>query len=148
MLIISPTRTFGRLEAAAGSHAALLPQGGHQVLQLLQSAQELLDVRSRGTPTGPAGDVDAVCEDNLVSPVHGVLLEAFTGLRGWGQILLPTGRFQIHRALGPNRQLDVVDVVEHHWLVFLRQSDVHPSLSLVPNDFLEDPTFSSEGKQS
>lgn len=75
-----PPRTFGRLKAAACSHGALLPQGRHQVLQLLQSAQELLDVRSSSAPTGPAGDVDAVGEDDLVFPVQRVLLEAFPGL--------------------------------------------------------------------
>lgn len=76
----SPAHTYGRLETAACSCSTLLPQGRHQVLQLLQSAQQLLNIRGCGTATGPAGDVDAMCEHNLVFPIHCVLLEAFAGL--------------------------------------------------------------------
>ena len=142
-----PAPTFGRLEAAARSWGALFPQGRHQVLQFLQSAQKLLDVRSSRAATGPAGDVDAVSEDDLVFLVHRVLLEAFPGLWWWGQVFLPAGRFQIHWTLGPHGQLDIVDVIKHHWLVFLWQGDIHPTLSLVPDDFLEDATFGRKGKQ-
>ncbi|KAL0605751.1 hypothetical protein AAY473_022350, partial [Plecturocebus cupreus] len=39
-------------------------------------------------------------------------------------------------------------MVKHHWLVLLWQGDIHPTLSLVPDDFLEDPAFSRGGKQS
>lgn len=139
--------TFSRLETAAGSHGALLPQGRHQGLQLLQSVQKILDVGSRRATAGSAGDVDTVCEDDLVFPVDRVLLEALSGLWWWGQVLLPTGWFQIHWALGTDRQLDVVDVVKHYRLLFLWQSDIDPALSLVPDDFLEDPTFSCEGER-
>lgn len=63
----SPPPTF---EQTGGSsrlpRSALFPWGRHQVLQLLQSAQKLLDIRSSCTATGPG--VDAVSEGSLVSP--------------------------------------------------------------------------------
>jgi hypothetical protein len=39
-------------------------------------------------------------------------------------------------------------MVKHYWLILLWQGDVHSTLSLVPDDFLEDSTFGREGKQS
>lgn len=107
------------IRTASSPAGTLLPEGGYQPLQLLQSAQQVLDVWGSRTATGPAGNVDAVREDNLVPLIHCMLLVILDRLNFCLQVCVPACCVQVYRAKGANRQLDVVDMIENHRLIIL-----------------------------
>lgn len=107
------------IRTASSPAGTLLPEGGYQPFQLLQSVQQVLDVWGCRTATGPAGNVDAMREDDLVPFIHRMFLVILDGLNFCLQVCVPACCVQVHRAKGANRQLDVVDVVKNHGLIFL-----------------------------
>lgn len=92
------------------------------------------------------GNVDAVGEHDLVLPVHRVL-QVLCGLHvrldwtSFGLDLSSSGALHIYGTQGAGGDIDVVDVVEDHWLVRVGQGHVlrgvSQGLSAVADDLLD-----------
>lgn len=98
------------------------------------------------------GDTDAVCENDLIVAILCVLhVLGVLHVHRWALVfeLSASRRVEVHGAEGRRGNVDVVYVVEHYWLVRVRQSEVllgflgHQSLSTV-TDYLLDQASSGD----
>lgn len=96
-----------------------------------------------------------MCEHNLVVAIFSVLYMLHV-LHFFQRCLVfdlrPAWQIKVHRAEGGRGDIDVIDVVKHHWLVWMGQGYVflgffrHQSFSTVA-DYLSDQARSGEFKE-
>ena len=144
---------------AAGSTATLFSEAGQLRLQHLQPAQDVLHV-VHGVVTAARllGNVDAVGEHDLVLPVHRVL-QVLCGLHvrldwtSFGLDLGSSGALHVYGTQVAGGDIDVVDVVEDHWLVstgegYVVSSRGCQSCPFMPKYFSHQPRLAEAEKES
>lgn len=153
MLLRRFERTCNLSSAAASPTAALLPQTRQLQLQHLQPIQDGFNVQQLVlTAARLLRDSDAVCKHNLVVAVFSVLYVLHvlhSSQRCLVFDLRLSWQIKVHGAEGGGGDVDVIDVVKDHRLVWMGQREVllglfgHQSFSAV-TDYLSDQACSGE----